>query len=407
VSAVHHKPRLAIVSPFLDNSHGTERLIIKWVSQLNSTFEIHVYSQRIEDLDLSKITWHRISKLQGPHLFNFLWWFVANRLRREWDRRFCGLRYDLIFSPGPNCLDADAISVHIVFAEYMRKTQSEGDRARQTVWSYPRRLHRRLYYRLIVSLERRAYTRLDITLIVTAKRTAAALEEHYGRRGHWAVVYTGLDHEIFNSARRLLLREKARKELGLREGEFALLLIGNDWRNKGVPVLLEALEHLRELPVSLRVVSREDPSDVWRLVISKGLEDRVRFLPPRKDVEFYYAAADAYVGASLEDAFALPPAEAMACGLPVIVSASAGVSEFVTNGADGLILEKSTDATTLAGMIRRLHEDIAFRTQLGEKAAETTRKYTWERSGRELAAIFEEILVRKSHLAAQTQTQEL
>jgi glycosyltransferase involved in cell wall biosynthesis len=394
------KPLLAVVSPSLDKSHGTERLILKWVSQLNSIFEIHVYSQRVEDLDQSKITWHRISKIPGPHLFNFLWWFVANRVRREWDRRFRGLRYDLIFSPGPNCLDADVISVHIVFAEYMRKTQSKGVRERQTLWSYPRRLHRKLYYRLIVSLERRAYTRPDITLILTAKRTSTALEEHYGRRGHWPVVSTGLDHEMFNPARRFALREKARKELGFREGEFVLLLIGNDWRNKGVPVLLEALEDLQELPVRLCVVSREDSSDAWKLVRRKGLKDRVRFLPPRKDVEFYYAGADAYVGASLEDTFALPPAEAMACGLPVIVSASAGVSEIVTHGTDGLILDEPTDAATLAGMVRRLHGDKAFRIQLGERAAETTRQYTWERNSRELLAIFEEILRRKSDLAA-------
>ena len=65
---------------------------------------------------------------------------------------------------------------------------------------------------------------------------------------------------------------------------------------------------------------------------------RVHFLPPRQDVEFYYAAADAYVGPSLEDTFALPPQEAMACGMPVIVSAENGTSEIITDGKDGLIL---------------------------------------------------------------------
>lgn len=407
MGAMKHKPRLAVVSPFLDKSHGTERLMVELVSQMSSTFEIHVYSQRVEDLDPSTFTWHHVSKIPGPHLFSFLWWFVANRLRREWDRRFHGLRYDLIFSPGPNCLDADAISVHIVFAEYMRKAQSESASARHTLSSYLRRVHRRLYYRLIVSLERRAYTRPDITLILTAKRTSVALEKHYGRGGHWPVVYAGLDHDIFNPARRFALRQNSRKELGLREGEFVLLLIGNDWRNKGVPVLLDALELTRELKVDLCVVSREHSSDTWKLVKNKGLEQRVRFLPPRKDVEFYYAAADAYVGPSLEDAFSLPPAEAMACGLPVIVSASAGVSEIVANGVNGLILDDPTDAKGLAAMIRRLYEDKQLRTRLGEGASETTRQYTWERNGRELNAIFEEILRRKSGFETQTLTQEV
>lgn len=94
------KPRLAVVSPFLDKRHGTERRVVEWISRFTEAFEVHVYSQRVEDLDLAEITWHRIPKLPGPHLFNFLWWFAANHLWRAWDRTFRGLRYDLIFSPG-------------------------------------------------------------------------------------------------------------------------------------------------------------------------------------------------------------------------------------------------------------------------------------------------------------------
>src|SRR5689334_15887327 len=103
------KPRLAVVSPFLDKSHGTERIVAEWISLLSERFEIHVYSQDLEDVDRSKVTWHRISKLHGPHLFNFLWWFAANHCRRAWDRTFRGLRQDVVFTPGANCLNADVI----------------------------------------------------------------------------------------------------------------------------------------------------------------------------------------------------------------------------------------------------------------------------------------------------------
>ena len=57
-------------------------------------------------------------------------------------------------------------------------------------------------------------------------------------------------------------------------------------------------------------------------------------------------------------------------------------------------------------MIRRLYEDEPFRTCLGEKGAETAPQYTWERNDRELTAIFEEILRRRSGFVAQTLTQE-
>jgi UDP-glucose:(heptosyl)LPS alpha-1,3-glucosyltransferase len=210
------------------------------------------------------------------------------------------------------------------------------------------------------------------------------------------VLYAGIDRETFNVQKRETLRKKAREALELSQNQFALLLVGNDWRNKGVPVLLEALEQLRDLPIRLFVVSREDSSACWDLARNKHLEDRVQFLPPRNDIEFYYAAADAYAGPSLQDSYAMPPAEAMACGVPVIVSSAAGVSEIITDGVDGLILKDPKDAMTLATMIRRLYEDEAFRTRLGEKAAVTTQKYTWERNGQELAAIFEEVLGRKT-----------
>lgn len=395
MSAEVQKPRLAIVSPFLDKRHGTERRVVEWISQLADTFEIHVYSQRVEQLDLSKISWHRIPKFPGPHLINFVWWLASNRLWRGWDRLVRGIRHDLVFSPGPNCADADAISVHIVFAEYVRQIQSELSLERHPVWTWPRILHRRLYYALAISLEGRTYTRPDVTLILIARRTAEALARFYGRSERLPVILVGLDHNLFNPSRRASQRDGARQALGVSAGRFALLLIGNDWRNKGLPVLLQALAELRELPIDLLVVGREDPQSYGEMVSDHALEDRVHFLPPRGDVEFYYSAADAYVGASLEDTFAQPPAEAMACGLPVIVSQTNGTAEIITDGVDGLILKDPTDSSALAAMIRRLYEDKEFRSRLGEKAAETARQYTWERNGRELTAIFEEILRRK------------
>ena len=62
------KPRIAVVSPFIDKRHGTERAVAECVQRLSGEYEIHVYSNRVEDLDLDKITWHRIPALPGPHL---------------------------------------------------------------------------------------------------------------------------------------------------------------------------------------------------------------------------------------------------------------------------------------------------------------------------------------------------
>ena len=395
MSKERRKHRLAVVSPFLGKSYGTERTVIEWLTHLPDTFEIHVYSQRVEDLDGARFIWHRIPKLPGPHLLNFLWWFAANHIWRGVDSHLRGIQHDLVYSPGINCLDADVISVHIVFAEYLRQLQSRRELAQEQLHSWPRLFHRKLYYRLIVALEKRIYANPQVPLVLYAKKTAKDLERFYDRRDRFPVLYLGIDHDAFNPMRRAALRDVAREQLGISSDRFVLLLIGNDLRKKGISVLIEALSKLRELPVDLMIAGREDPAPFRAMVSNRGLEGRVHFLPPRKDIEFYYAAADAYTGPSLEDTFALPPAEAMACGIPVIVSSENGTFEIITHGSDGLILSDPNDTDTLVAMIRKLYEDADFRTMLAEKANVTARQFTWERNGHDLAEIFEEILRRK------------
>ena len=401
-----HRPRLAVISPFVDKSHGSERIMLEWLSRLSDSHEIHFYSQRVEDADLSRFVWHRIPKLSLPHLLDFLWWLAVCRIWVGWRNRFSGARHDLILSSGANYPGADVICVHIVFAEYVERVRPDMKLLRNSIWDWPRLIHRKLYYGLALSLENRAYRNQGTVLVVNSKKSARELERYYGREDTIPVVRPGIDHSVFNPQMRALLRERARNELGLTSEEFAIILVGNDWLNKGAGVLLQALERLRNLPIRLLIVSREVSQHWDRLIDEKGLRARVRPLAPRRDIEFYYAAADACAAPSLQDAYSMPPAEAMACGLPVIVSAAAGVSEIVTDREDGLILADPRDASSLATMIQRLYEDVDSRRRLGERAAETSRMYTWESGADELAAILDDVLRRKSSAAAQTLTQE-
>lgn len=94
----------------------------------------------------------------------------------------------------------------------------------------------------------------------------------------------------------------------------------------------------------------------------------------------------------------MPPLEAMACGLPVIVSRQAVVGEVVTHGVDGFVLEDPRDAETLASMIGDLHRDVALRELLGKNAAQTVQHYTWDRNAEYLRVVIEEILSSRHRL---------
>ncbi len=388
------KPVVAVVTPFLDNAYGTERIVIRWISALADEYDIHIYSQRVQDVDLSKFTLHRVPALPGPHIFNYIWWYFANQVRRAWDRTFRGLRPDIVFSPGVNCPDADVISVHIVFAEFARQAAPELQFSQAPVSAWPRLLHRRLYYRLVIFLEGRVYRSGSNELVLIAKKTAADLKRFYNRTERCLVLYLGLDHSVFNQPRRMAAREEARAELKLQPDDFAVLLVGNDLRKKGIRTLIESMKLLRDSRALLLVATRDDAAPFQALVREAGLEGRVQFHPPRKDVDFYYAAADAYAGPSLEDTFALPPVEAMATGLPTLVSRENGTAEIIEHGVNGLILEKPTDAAALASMLRQLADDPELAARLGENGAKTARQFTWEQNVEDVRGVFAKVLAR-------------
>lgn len=385
------RPRLVVVSPFLDKQHGTERCVAEQIERLAGVYEIHLYSSRVEDVDLSGVTWHRVSALGGPHLFAYIWWLCANPFQRWRHAKFRGIAPDVIYSPGVNCLDADVVSVHVLFSKVREQITQEQHHS--VAW--PLILHRRIYYRLIQFLENKLYGRDNIFLAAVSEKGAQDIRARFGQKKHLSVIYHGVDTAKFNPQKRSELRANARAELNLNNDAFAILFIGNDWRNRGLPCLLNAAAMLQDPNAHILVVGTDSAAAYQEAAENLRLAGRVHFLPPRRDVEFYYAAADAYAGPSLEDTFSLPPAEAMACGLPVITSRATGVSEIIHHGEDGLVLEDSTDAKTLSEWLARLASDSNWRNQLGTAAARTAAGYTWAQNSALLQQVINSLLKSK------------
>jgi len=390
------KPRIAVVSPFIDKRHGTERAVAECLQRLAGDYDIHVYSNRVEDLNFDKITWHRIPALPGPHLFGYLWWFLANHLWRWWDRRIHGFKPQVVFSPGINCMDADVIYVHVVFAQLREQMKQQLSFRGNSPKTWHRIFHRRIYYSLIASIEGRIYSRPEASLIAVSHKSARDLSRFYSRTSNVRIAYSGLDLGRFKPTSRAALRDRVRMELGLVRDQFVLLLIGNDWRSKGLPCVLKAAGVLKDLDLLVVVVGSDDAAPFESAIQQNELSGRVRFLPPRPDVEFFYAAADVYVSPTLEDAFALPPAEAMACGLPIITSSSNGGAEIVTSGEDGFVLDDPSDFLALAQILRRLLTDPELRRRIGEKAVLAARKLSWDDAAAHIRESWEQARLLKS-----------
>lgn len=390
--------RLGVVSPFLDRQHGTELCITEQIERLASRegWRIELYSQRVTQIHglcarstspgspEGGIFWHRVSRIPGPQLLKFPWWFLANHWARWKDRRLGRARYDLLYSPGINCLDADVIVVHIVFHAFYESVREQLTLRRVPLRSWPRVLHRKLYYKLIMFLESRIYRKSRVRLLAVSTVVAKQLDRYFGRKDV-VVVPNATDPLRFNPTVRGERRPQARSMFGFADTDFVVLLIGNDWKKKGLDALLQAAARLLDLPLRLLIVGMDDPRMYGDVIQKLGLEKRIRFEPPSPDVVRFYAAADAYAGPSLEDAFNLPILEAMACGLPVIASAVAGAAELIEDGITGFTLPDPRNAEMLAELLRSLWADAPRRARVSEGAASVAARWTWDENTAKLS----------------------
>ena len=136
---------------------------------------------------------------------------------------------------------------------------------------------------------------------------------------------------------------------------------------KGVAVLLRAFARLAaERPeVRLEIVGEgPEEGELRRLAAELGVAERVVFTGWSGDVAAAMRGWDIAVLPSLEEAFGLAAAEAMACGVPVVGSRVGGLPEVVVEGATGFLVAPG-DPDALHARLRDLAADPALRRAMG------------------------------------------
>jgi len=148
-----------------------------------------------------------------------------------------------------------------------------------------------------------------------------------------------------------------------------IIFVGRLVPVKGLPVLLGAVrrlkEHFPELALDL-VGAGFSEEELKQLVGELGLEAQVRFLGRIDDTEAALAAADIFVQPSLSEGLPNSLLEAMACGLPCVVTNVGGMPQVVQDGVHGFVVEANR-VEELALALERLLSDRALRLRMGQQ----------------------------------------
>jgi glycosyltransferase involved in cell wall biosynthesis len=133
--------------------------------------------------------------------------------------------------------------------------------------------------------------------------------------------------------------------------------------------------------------------NVTRMIRAQPICHQLKFLDrvPRGEIKREYESADVLVFPTLADSFGIVQLEAMAAGIPVVTTRTAG--SVVRHGIDGLIVPER-DPHALADATAQIVEDRVLRERMSIAARDRARDYTWERYGERLIAALKQFANR-------------
>ncbi len=381
------KLRIAVFNrTFSSTGGGAERYSIALVEQLAARHEIHVFAQEI-DHQWPGVAYHRVSApLRKPRWINQLWFATAT----WWATR---RGFDVVHSH-ENTWHGDVQTVHVLPVRYNLFHGRSG-------WRYFLRCikvvtsPRLLTY---LGLEYLRYAaRRGRQVVVTSDNLQAIMTTSYPDcSGMLSVITPGIT--LPQAPVTPQRKSAARALLGLPVAGTCLLFVANDYRKKGLQALLAALVQL-PADVVLAVVGNAAQIPQFReRVNALTLGERVFFLGSLKDMGPAYEAADCLVHPTLEDTFAMVVLEAMAHGLPVVVSASAycGISGLLAHGVNALILDDPQAVSALARSLLELLGQPALSTRLARGATAFATGYQWRELALRQEALYFAVLAEKN-----------
>ena len=231
-------------------------------------------------------------------------------------------------------------------------------------------------HRFLLMLERRIFTLRSARWIVAiSARGKGEIEGLYRTPSERvSVVYNGVDLARFHPDNRKRWRDEMRSALGLPPGAWIVAFVGSGFERKGLGPLLEAVATLRDPRVHLLVAGKGRTEAYRRMVSRLGLAEVVTWIAPRPDVERLYAAADAVALPARYEPFGNVHLEALASGIPMLTSATAGGAEAVRDGINGAVVP-SLDAADIARGLRAIRDADAGR--LARAAREAAEPFTY------------------------------
>lgn len=228
--------------------------------------------------------------------------------------------------------------------------------------------------------------RFDKVICVTDSSLEEIISRGYSSH-NLVVVYNGINIDDFRREKSFPVNKKS----------IVIGMTGSFRKERDHLTLCKAIYYLiqsgkKEIEARL-IGGALDPRcemEVRQYCSENGLDNYIKFLGSRRDIREQLSQLDVYVASSHSETFGIGLIEAMACGLPVIVSDIPAFMEIVEHGKHGLYF-KTTNYIELAQRIEELMQDKSLRNYYGELAYKRGVSFSIESSIQQLQILYKKL----------------
>lgn len=242
----------------------------------------------------------------------------------------------------------------------------------------------RYLYPFLTPLIRAIWRRAEVVTAISDEH--AKLAQKTAPRRNFPIIHNGVDPTIFYPGAR-----------GKLPGAINILCVGRLIERKGQRYLIDAFHRVlaaRRASARLILVGTGDAEhELRRQAARLGIGEQIDFrgYVSGNDMAEVYRCADIFVLPSENEGMSIALLEAMASGLPVIVTDTGGTRELVRHGSNGLIVTWA-DSQSLEHALGALLENPELRQTMGQMSRGIAEKFSWESITQEYLDVFHHMI---------------
>jgi UDP-glucose:(heptosyl)LPS alpha-1,3-glucosyltransferase len=380
-SSTGSRSSIAVVIPRYGRIGGAENMAFQLCERLSSLFDIHVFARKW-DAGPSRVTFHKVPMIHFPR------WLQPVSFAGFAGRKIYGMTFDLVHSH-ERIFRMDLMTFHGIphetwIRDMRQKSLSGFDRA--TCWA-----------------EKKGIENPALKMILPVSTLVKnALTQHYAvSENRISVMHPGVSLDRFTRLNAMSCRKRIRARHGLEASDVVICFVGMNFEIKRLDLVIQGIAGMPQegfsapLP-TLLIVGKGATGPYLKMANDLGIGNRVIFAGVTDEIEAYYPACDIFVMPSRMDTFGLVVLEAMAAGLPVVISSTVGASDIVIHGETGLILPKNPSARDMAASLIRLMR-LEVRQSMGEAARKVAANHDWDKVAARMAEIYRSLIAGRKN----------